>query len=209
MSISVESFWEKLKHKHKGKNHGVYKLNEFRNIPETPGIYSWHISTNNSKPNDYHKIFKQKKVKVKVNGNLKEEYLGEAKRTYYDNNYDAKLDSDLFEMASIAFCPPLYIGISINLGKRLNDHLRELEKIYFEKKALPKPVEIGQTDFDTIVESKHFAQRFGFSILEMSQVTLSSVFIKTIELDNTYKWSELQKVEKYLNRTFIPIYGRK
>lgn len=112
-------------------------------------------------------------------------------------------------MQAMFFVLLFIIGISKNLKTRLNTHYRELQKIYNGKVTLEPPKKLGQTDFDTIVESSHFAQRMGFSLKSFSKLNLNALYIKTIELDNSYTWPDLQRVEKYLNRTYIPLYGRK
>lgn len=210
MPIHVKDFWDQLGKKHTTKVHGIYRIKELHKVPDVPGLYSWHINATNLNFNAYFKAFKQKKIRVSLEGNLKEEYKGEIKRSYFERDFDSpSIDHDLCEFASHVFCPPLYIGISKQLKIRLSDHLDELEKIYNGTIKLSPPKKLGQTDFDTIVESSHFAQRFGFTLRELKNIKLDEVFVKTIELDSTYKWAALQKVEKYLNRTFIPIYGRK
>ena len=156
------------------------------------------------------KFLSKKRLDVNLKGNLKELYAGKIKNSFYSKDFaSTSFDFDLCEYASSVFCPPIYIGISKDLKKRLATHIRELENIYTGKVKLSKPSKVGQTDFDTIIESSHFAQRIGFTLAELKNISIDSLFIKTIELDKTYTWSDLQKVEKYINRTFIPIYGRK
>lgn len=209
MSHKVIDFWNDNLLKHSDKSHGIYKATELYKVPESPGIYSWHIGSSPVNFNHYFKAFKQKKLSVSINGHLKEEYDGEIRRKYFDKDFDISLDQQLCELASTIFCPPLYIGISKNLNKRLNQHFRELEKIYNGTIKLSTPPNVGKTDFDTIIESSHFAQRIGHTLFNLNKISLRDIFIKTVELDKSYSWTKLQKVEKYLNRTFIPIYGRK
>lgn len=206
----VNDFWDTKHMLHSNKNHGIYNVRELNLLPESPGLYSWHINSTNINFGSYYKVFKQKKVDINISGHLKELYKGEVKREYYDRDFSSPtIDHNLCEYASSVFCPPLYIGISKNLNKRLKTHFSELEKIYSGITPIPKPTTLGQTQFDTIVESSHFAQRIGFTFVDLKDLRLEDLFIKTIELDSSYSWSELQKVEKYLNRTFVPIYGRK
>ena len=210
MGRTVFDFWTKKNKKHPSKKHGIYRLSENHLIPSVPGIYSWHIGFEKKGYNDYYKAFKQKRLDVNLKGNLKEQYSGRIKNSYHSRDFSiSSFDFDLCDYASTVFCPPIYIGISKNLNIRLATHIRELEKIYTGKLKLSKPSKVGQTDFDTIVESAHFAQRIGFTLVELNNIGIDSLFIKTIELDKSYTWSNLQKVEKYINRTFIPIYGRK
>ncbi len=210
MATTVIDFWSNLNRKHPNKVHGIYKATQLYDVPKVPGIYSWHINTTELNFKDYFKVFKQKKINVNLSGNLKEKYLGEIRNVYHDKDFNfPSTDYSLCEFASFAFCPPMYIGISVNLHSRLNDHYRELEKIHFGKVKLGASKKLDRTRFDTIFESQHFAQRLGHTLVDLKNLKLDSVFIKTIELDVGYAKSELHKVEKYLNRTFIPLYGRR
>lgn len=210
MPVDVNDFWDNLKLRLKNKSHGVYKMRELHLIPDAPGLYSWHINLNSHNFDDYYKVFHQKRVSINIKGSLKEQYKGNIRRTYDESHYsDSPIDMELCEFASLVFCPPLYIGISLNLKRRLSDHFDELEKVQTGKISLTAPKSLGRTDFDTIVESSHFAQRMGFSLKEFNKINLDTLFIKTIELDKGYNRADLLKVEKYLNRTFVPMYGRR
>ena len=210
MSNKVSNYWNTILTRSIVMNHSFYGISELDKIPKSPGIYAWYLLADKSNFSEYYKIFKQKKVEVNIEGNLRERYNGEVKHTYYDKDFkDSGVDFDLCNISSIAFSPPLYIGISINLNERLRTHADELQKIFYKKVALSPPTSLGKTDFDTIVESGHFAQRIGFSITSFSTIDLNSLLIKTLELPAGYSWAKLQSVERYLNRTFIPIYGRK
>jgi len=209
MANSVNDFWNRILNSFQVENHGYYTINELYKVPSKPGIYAWYVKFEQQNEQEYYKIFKQKKVGVDIKGNLKEHYEGEARNKYVDNTYSIQnMDYSLCELASYVFCPPLYIGISKDLNERLNTHAKELEKIYIGGKILPTP-SLGKTDFDTIVESAHFAERLGYSLKSFPTVDLNAIYVKTIEMPAQYTWTELQKVEKYLNRTYTPIYGRK
>lgn len=210
MDNKINNFWINALKTSKIDDHCVYSLSELHKIPSVPGIYAWYLKMDSANSDDYFKIYKQKKVSVNVKGHLKESYSGEVRHIYNPIDYvNPGLDFDLCEIASLAFSPPLYIGISKNLKSRLKDHARELHDIYFNKVKLATPPALGKTDFDTIVESAHFAQRVGHSISSFNKINLSALVIKTIEMPATYVWDDLQKVEKYLNRTYNPVYGRK
>lgn len=210
MSNTVDDYWLNVLKGSAVDNHCVYDLTELHLIPDVPGIYAWYLKVDKGNIDDYFKIYKQKKVAVNVQGHLKENYVGEAKHNYNPQDFlNPGIDMHLCEIASLAFSPPLYIGISKALKKRLRQHADELEKIYYKKIKLSTPPKVGKTDFDTIVESEHFAQRIGHSIVSFPKITLNSLYIRTIEMPAGYVWHDLQKVEKYLNRTYNPVYGRK
>lgn len=210
MANTVKDFWESISKVHTFDNHGYYRINEITKIPSKPGIYGWFISVNQHNFDDYFKVFKQKRIKINIKGNLNEEYDGNVKNIFSSKNFASPtIDHALCELSSYIFCPPIYIGISKDLNKRLTEHTGELNKIITGKIKPSSPLKLGQTDFDTMYESKHFAQRVGFVLHSLNIFNINPIFIKTIELPLTYSWIQLQKVEKYLNRTYLPIYGRK
>ncbi|MFN7704056.1 MAG: hypothetical protein ACK5OS_05480 [Chryseotalea sp.] len=206
----ISNYWTNVLSTSKVDRHGVYGLSDLHKIPNVPGLYAWYIAVSSANFSDYYKIFKQKKVTVKIEGVLQDKYHGEIQNIYNDKNFpSAGIDYDLCEVASLAFSPPLYIGISIDLRKRLIDHSSELTKVLYGKLPLPSPLPIGKTEFDTIYESAHFALRIGHTIVNYPTVDLASFKIKTLELPKSFTWQDLQRVERYMNRTYIPVYGRK
>jgi hypothetical protein len=210
MSYRVSDYWNTLLSSSIVQEHSFYDMSALDKIPEAPGLYAWYLVVNNHNISEYYKIFKQKKVKVSIEGSLKEAYEGEVRNIYYEEDFKTPvIDHDLCAVASLAFSPPLYIGISKSLRTRLKQHAEELTKIYYGKVALSTPPPLGKTEFDTIHESSHFAQRIGFTIKNHLTVNLTSLRIKTLEMPPGYHWQDLQRVEKYINRTFIPMYGRK
>lgn len=209
MPYKVTSFWNNKIVANPNIKHCYYRITEVPHIPRVPGIYSWHLWIDNVNNNKYSQIFKQKRVNVTIKSNLNDEFDGEIVHSGAESDiFDPAIDIDLCNWASIAMCPPLYIGISKNLGKRLKDHVDELNDIVAG--TIPTPVNtLLASQFDTIYESQHFAQRMGFVVSKLSNLNARNLLIKTIEMPLGYSWSDLQKVEKFLNRTYFPIYGRK
>ncbi|VTR49125.1 hypothetical protein [Sphingobacterium thalpophilum] len=210
MSHKVFDYWNDLLITSTVENHCFYRLNELYKIPKSPGIYAWYLIADQPDMSEYHKVFKQKSIKISVEGNLSEGYVGRAKATFNQKHFtDLSIDRELCKIASMAFSPPLYIGISSNLNKRLSQHAKELTDIYYDKVKLVNPSPVRKTEFDTIIESQHFAQRIGYSIKSFRSIQLGSLLIRTIEMPKEYTWQDLQGVEKYLNRIYTPLYGRK
>lgn len=109
MPRNIIDFWGKMNSSHTAKSHGIYAIKELHDLPESPGIYSWHLVTEPLFFDDYYKIFHQKKVSIDVKGNLKEIFKGEARRVFNEKDYySPSIDYDLCEYASHVFCPPLY-----------------------------------------------------------------------------------------------------
>lgn len=210
MAKSVNDFWIDIQKKGNFDSHGYYRLKDINMLPSTPGIYSWYITGNQSNVDNFYKLFMQKRVAVSIEGHLKEIYQGNLRRHYDEGHFKTGItDFGLFNVSSLAFCPPLYIGISKDLKSRINVHYQELQKIIDGRVKLKNVKVMNPSDFDTIYESQHFAQRIGYSIKTTKRIKLNSIFIKTIEMQKGYSWGSLNNIEKYLNRAFVPIYGRK
>lgn len=209
MPFKANTFWSSKMTLHPTIQHCYYRITEVSNIPNVPGLYSWHLWIDSTNSKKYSQIFKQKRVDVTIKSNLSESFEGAIVHANHDKDiFDAGIDLNLCNLASIAMCPPLYIGISSRLGQRLGQHVDEFDKII--KGAIPIPVAtLTASQFDTIYESQHFAARMGFVVKDLSNLNANNLLIKTIELPTGYNKRELQRVETFLNRTFIPIYGRK
>lgn len=209
MPYKAATFWNNKLRSHPNIRHCYYRISDVQNIPAVPGIYSWHLWIDNVNGDKYSQVFKQKRVKVNIKSNLSENYEGDLPHVDMDSSiFDSSLDINLCNIASIAMCPPLYIGISKDLKDRLSQHVDEFNKIV--KGTIPTPVPtLSSTQFDTIYESQHFAQRMGFVVSKLSNLNSTNLLIKTIEMPMGYSRLELFKVEKFLNRTYFPIYGRR
>jgi len=209
MPYTINTFWANKLAATPNVKHCYYRLVEVPQIPDVPGLYSWHLWIDNANSTKYSQIFKHKRVKVNIEANLTEKFEGDLHHAGYDTDiFQSKTDMDICNLASIAMCPPLYIGISGKLGQRLKQHTDELEKII--KGAIPTPVDtIRKRQYDTIYESQHFAERMGYVISKLNSLNAPNLLIKTLEMPMTYTKQDLQTIEKFLNRTYIPIYGRR
>ena len=209
MPFRVHSFWNNKLTAHPTINHCYYRIIEIPHVPSVPGIYSWHLWIDNSNTQKYSQVFKQKRVDITVESNLSDKFSGQIRHAGYNEDiFDPATDIDLCNIASLAMCPPLYIGISKDLGKRLRQHVDEYEKVI--NGVIATPITTLKADqFDTIYESQHFASRMGFVVTRFGNLNANNLLVKTIEMPAGYSRSELLRVEKFLNRTFIPIYGRR
>jgi hypothetical protein len=186
----------------------VYRLNQIEDVPELPGIYAWYVLPKmHTQPQVYHEIFKQKTLHSLVKGNLQDNYEGRltAKPYIFEDIQDPAL---LIE-AIRQFSPPVYVGIAINLQRRLRTHVKTLNEFVYSSQET-ETFELSDLEVDSERESKYFACRVGSVIRNIKRdVDINSFLIKVIEMDESYSKAKLFEVEKFLNRTFIPYYGRK
>ena len=83
----ISNYWTNVLSTSKVDRHGVYGLSDLHKIPNVPGLYAWYIAVSSANFSDYYKIFKQKKVTVKIEGVLQDKYHGEIQNIYNDKNF--------------------------------------------------------------------------------------------------------------------------
>jgi hypothetical protein len=186
----------------------IYLPNQVGNIPELPGIYAWYILPRmHTQPQAYHEIFKQRELHSVIRGILQDNYEGRLTAKPY--TFGTIQDHSLLVEAVSQFAPPVYIGISINLQKRIQTHVKMLNEFVYSRQR-DEISDVSDTDVDSEKESKYFAQRIGSIVRDSKDsIDINSFVIKIIKLDKNYSKSKLFEVEKFLNRTFIPYYGRR
>jgi len=186
----------------------LYLPNQLGDIPELPGIYAWYISPRmHTKPQVYHEVFKQRELYSFVRGTLQDNYEGQLTAKPY--TFDIIQDKSLLIEAVRQFSPPIYIGISINLQKRIRTHIKMLNKFVYSRQG-DEVSDISGTEIDSEKESQYFAQRIGTVIRNSKDsIDINSFTIKIMQLDKNCPKRKLLEVEKFLNRTFIPYYGRR
>lgn len=186
----------------------TYLPNQVGDIPELPGIYAWYILPRmHTQPQVYHEIFKQRELHSLIRGTLQDNYEGRLTAKSY--TFGSIQDQSLLIEAVSQFAPPIYIGISINLQRRIITHVKMLnEFVYSSQEA--RSYEVSDTEIDSEKESQYFAQRIGSVIRKANpSIDINCFVIKIIKLDKNYSKKKLFEVEKFLNRTFIPYYGRR
>jgi len=184
----------------------TYRTNQISEIPKSLGIYAWFLAYDyNTDHNDYHDVFKSSIITSTVEGIFKDVYTGPIKQQAFSFDENIVFSSFLNEVISL-FCPPVYIGISSNLRNRLSTHRDELNSLLYSEEAF-KYNENAKIDSDG--ESYNFAIRLARVLRSVDSIGLRNLRIKVIEAGEGMKRDEVFAIEKYLNRTYTPIYGRK
>ena len=170
----------------------IYSVTDFEDIPEKPGLYSWHLymnRLNGDRIKQYNKFYRFNEYKVTLEGSLNEMIKGDAngvtsqrfqKRSISLDREDKPLNKKLLGLSTIIFNPPLYIGRSNKLRTRLKKHfdhfddhfdqdLEELsKKKYADRVSIYNEEEIeerlknGESITDNDDESSFFGQRLGY-----------------------------------------------
>ena len=181
-----------------------------RYAEEKPGIYSWHYRLSHRSPDRsadmiaYDHVYAAKSYNVSAQAPLGETLNGKMTRRPFTENRPPEFSQAALSAAAV-FCPPLYIGISTNIKRRLQTHYDRLVEVL----ALPSIFSLtstAQAD-DSDEESSAFAERIG-SLLKGNGVGApGSLFVKVVYVPNS-TFHELQQAEFFVNRTFVPLCGR-
>lgn len=189
-----------------------YLIRKLDEVPERPGIYAWYLklAQGKKKYNEFHSVMVHRNLDVEARGELGEKYSGKMSRE--DFPFEKKYRKEDFQLENISlpdekislvsdiFAPPIYIGISQNLHNRLREHKNSLMKILYYRDE--------DSDADDETSDSDFGKRIARILKEKNYRDINSLFIKTVEFEDIQR-EELWAIEYFLNRTFIPIFGRK
>jgi len=192
----------------------TYQITELDVVPAKNGLYSWYfLYQEPTSVESYHSIFKQKTFDTLTKGSLGELFKGKLKSQQSDYiSEQTDVDHTLLQFATESFCPPIYIGISKNLNRRLNTHLHCLRTaLHLGLTSKPNKVDFNSNDdnLDSDLESRYFGARIANVMKGAGQSRLSYLFVRTVEIDGVYDRKSLLNIEKILNHTFTPIYGKR
>jgi hypothetical protein len=207
-------------------NFGYGELHEYsvvasqdieRFAEEVPGIYAWYFRLLDRPGNpidamkSFDGLFASKSLEFEVKGNLGEHFQGSAKRIPYMKERTPDYVSAVLS-ATTVFCPPLYIGISIDIKRRLKTHYETLIDFLQRPSSTPSPsvsqtrVQSDESETDTDIESNVFGERIG-SILKRNNVfDPEQLFVKILYVPGATK-RDLEKAELFVNRSFVPLCG--
>src|SRR5262249_15191284 len=104
--------------------------------------------------------------------------------------------------------PPIYIGVSRTLRTRLLRHRRAVENVLRGHNSREGANSESQTESDTEEESGYFCHRVAQALRQFSINYARWLFVKIIELQGISR-KELLSLERFLNRAFLPYFGRR
>ncbi len=187
----------------------VFPARDVPTVDEVSGLYAWYLRIPRKSANDplvpaYANLFRSRRMRVSLKGHLGEHYEGTAKsRSIATPTPLTQLLAD----ATLAFSPPIYIGISSHLRTRLQQHISALERVLYSSES---SVERPDTafDLDTNDESRHFGERIGKLMLQAGMVSLDALVIRLLYGDS-YSRDQIVAAEYFLNRVYTPLSGRR
>mgnify|MGYP005855346677 CR=1 FL=1 len=183
------------------------KFNQIEKINQNSGIYSWHLYFRESTHlNEYHERHNNKKYKANISGSFGEKIIGDLYSRRKFSRKSVEKERFLVDL-TMSLAPPLYIGISNNLKRRLLDHAEYL-KLFVYGEITKTKSKLARKDIDTEIESTFFAGRLGSAMKDLHSINLNNLYVKIFEFENDISKKDLLEIEFFLNRTYKPIYGR-
>ncbi len=184
---------------------------------ELPGIYAWYFRLLDRPGNtidtmkSFDSLFASKSLDFEAKGNLGERFQGSAKRTPYLRDRTPDYVNALLS-ATTVFCPPLYIGISINIKRRLKTHYGTLNSFLQRSSPASSPqttlpaTNLDGPDMDTDIESNVFGERIASILKRNNILDPEQLYVKILYVPGATK-RDLEKAELFVNRTFVPLCG--
>ena len=197
---------------------GAFGFSSLDSVPETMGLYSWHLKLSYIPSNVYQRSSKMQKLHFSLNreelelnasrrlfGHLKfqEKYEGRLTRKKLDlSNYDIDDSIGCIQTVFNELSLPIYIGKS----RQLNTRLRQHSEAYIEAQSIdPISSEFSEIEFDTTKESSYFGSRLA-DLNSDTWFLESELFVKVYEAE-TESYEQISTAEYYLNRTLKPLLG--
>jgi hypothetical protein len=180
-------------------------------IEARAGLYAWYLRLPKD-PNpaldlaSYSRIFGSKNFTLEAKSVFGERYQGAATRQPSFDPASHPFASSVLT-ASTIFCPPVYIGISINIRQRLMLHLKRLNEALQGAETL-LPTDDMSEEQDTADESSAFGHRMGYLLRSNGIRDIERLFVKIIYQPQASA-ADLKKAEYFVNRTFLPFCGRR
>jgi hypothetical protein len=191
----------------------LIKISEIDSIDENfCGIYSWLLLPKRLTPEKLVRLkssFSQLEVKLKGSSTLNkfsEIYSAEFRRdeSYIDTSLYAEYELDFIKEVLSQITIPLYVGRSINLKNRLNQHWKNYINARSDLREKESYCRFENLDSDE--ESNYF----GFRLADFNSDNWfgeSELSIKIFYENSKTNNHSIKRVEYFLNRYYKPILG--
>ena len=188
--------------------HDVLPAARYEDCLDERGIYGWFLRVPRSPTEldveQFRSVCTAKTLEITAKAPFNDRYFGPLGRSTFD---EAPHLSELkyLPLVTSVFAPPIYIGISDHIRGRLRSHYAAL----VDELAGPgRSQDVALPNEDSDAESSTFAARLGRLLRENGVGDTRGLFIKVTYLPDASR-QELLDLEYYLNRTFVPILGRR
>jgi hypothetical protein len=181
-------------------------------MPSIPGLYSWHFRLPRGRADAampfLASLFQTEELDVSVRANMRQRWSGvlRSETDAFGNPLSTALAAAFFAVAY-----PLYIGISVDLKKRLKTHKEQLELYKEQIPTFPW----SSSPSDTDEESACFGSRLGEVFRRSRYFETEWLYVKYVSIDlddgrgREEVMSDLRAAETTCNTLFHPVFGRR
>lgn len=181
---------------------------ELEALDDEPGLYSWHLTPRfPGETAAAQSLYSAGTLSGTLNANLGRVYDGKfSVRALTTEVRDEAWDAIAFfsEYSS----PPIYIGQSATLRTRLTTHATALRRELYSINVDFSDDHRGLVTSDTDQESAQFAVRLAKAMRARGLGSLNSLRIRVYTGNCFHEKSLRLNAERWLNRTYVPIFGR-
>lgn len=208
------------------------KLLSFGEVPDAdpkPGLYAWYLrikpgKSNLESPENFSKALKRiteqlcyPDLSMQLRGHLNLHLKGDLKHIWYgheENQFSDQFQTilelpeereilgEILESTVPLLTGPLYIGVSKNLQRRLQQHTRLIQEGYHDQFS---PVDSKES----LENDRNFAERITQRKIDPNHLMVGVVYVSHPQFSGAKIRKAIGAAETLLNRTFYPILGRK
>lgn len=194
-----------------------FRLDQIQSIENIPGLYAWYIHVADQNATSLAvSLSCQPQLRAQATTGFGLTYDGRisATNSVKDIQSDRKTveaESQFLRTAASSLLPPVYIGRSVRLRDRLQQHMVALEEglsIGAGQEGRGNGlVEVPEEKIDTDQESSAFGLRFAERLVSHGQYKLSWIRVRVFPMASDCTLEELKAVEWLLNRLCRPVLG--
>jgi len=184
-------------------------LSDLDSVPDSAGWYAWFYIPSSLNP-EHFQLYRHTRVDSTVTGIFNLTFEGRLKSRGGDAVTGSGLKKpqtslELLRSLFLAFAPPLYVGISKGLRRRLKAHRKTLSEFMAGAGAAGELKTGTSVEPDTERESQFFGARIG-AALRTLRISADDLHVKCVLAETP---SEMKEIEQVLNYALTPHYGRR
>lgn len=205
---------------------------EMYNVPAATGIYAWYMSPRVPKADlkSAHtadiairqiaeklrfpetQISLDGHLSLALSGQLAHEHIGSLKdfpstlSQVIESGVGRDFLGSILHQVTPMFCSPLYIGVSSNLSRRIQQHRQFIESFSAQREYVPGPIIDGEAAAE---RDYSFGKEVARRRIDPNTLSVCVITIECTASDEAAARQAVEGVETLLNRMFFPILGRR
>lgn len=184
-------------------------LSDLDSVPDGAGWYAWFYIPSSLHP-DHFQVYRHARVDSTVTGFFNLTFEGRLKPK---DGGSLKLSGlkqperslEVLRSLFLAFAPPLYVGISKALRRRLKTHRKNLSEFIASADEIGEPPAKASVEPDSDRESQYFGARIG-AALRTLKISADDLHVKCVLAETV---DQMREIERVVNLALTPHYGRR